>query len=219
MEKGDCPLRTVPFDFDVRFLGLLDYEKALELQRELVFQRKKNLIPDTLLLLEHPPVYTRGISAKTTQPPNLPHPAYLVERGGDWTYHGPGQLVGYPIIDLSARNFKVRDYLRFLEDVIIESLRYFGLKAETIRGLTGVWCQNRKVASIGIAVKQGIAYHGFSINVSCDLKAFSAIYPCKLEPQTLSNLEALMKKPVLVEECARAVAEVFTQKTAGLLAA
>jgi lipoate-protein ligase B len=197
----------------------LDYGKALDLQRELLAQRKKGLISDTLLLLEHPPVYTCGISSKTTQPPNLPHPAYLVERGGDWTYHGPGQLVGYPIINLSTRNFKVRDYLRFLEDVIIESLESFGLKAETIRGLTGVWCQNKKVASIGIAVKQGIAYHGFSINVSCDLKAFSAIYPCKLEPATISNLEALMKRSVSVKECARAISEVFARKTEGLLAA
>ncbi len=204
---------------DIRFLGLLDYGKALDLQRELLAQRKKGLISDTLLLLEHPPVYTRGISSKTTQPPNLPHPAYLVERGGDWTYHGPGQLVGYLIIDLSARNLKVRDYLRFLEGVIIESLESFGLKAETIRGLTGVWCQDKKVASIGIAVKQGISYHGFSVNACCDLKAFSSIYPCKLEPATISNLEALMKRPVSVEECARAIAEVFVRKTEGLLAA
>ncbi len=203
---------------EVRFLGLLDYAKALDLQRDLVHQRKKGLIPDTLLLLEHPPVYTRGISSQTPRPPNLPHPAYLVERGGDWTYHGPGQLVGYPIIDLGSRNLKVRDYLRFLEDVIIESLGSFGLKAETIKGLTGVWCQNKKVASIGVAVKQGISYHGFSVNVCCDLKAFSAIYPCKLEPETLSNLEVLTEKPVSVKECAHAVAGVFNRKTEGLLA-
>ncbi len=197
---------------DVRFLGLLDYAKAWDLQRDLVKQRKQGLIPDTLLLLEHPPVYTRGISSKTPQPPNLPHPAYLIERGGDWTYHGPGQLVGYPIVDLGKLGLKVRDYLRLLEEILIESMKIFGLKGETVKGLTGVWCQSKKVASLGIAVKNGISYHGFSLNVCCDLKTFSAIYPCKLEPESLSTLQELIKKTVSTAELQEAVAKVFLKK-------
>ena len=201
---------------DVRFLGLLDYSKAWDIQRDLVQQRKQGLIPDTLLLLEHPPVYTRGISSRTSQPPFLPHPAYLIERGGDWTYHGPGQLVGYPILDLSGLGLKVRGYLRLLEEILIESLEAFGLKGTTVKGLTGVWCQNKKVASIGIAVKQGISYHGFSLNVSCDLKAFSAIYPCKLEPETLSNIWNLAREPLSMEQVRKTVAKVFLKKMQSL---
>ncbi len=197
---------------DVRFLGLLDYSKAWDIQRDLVQQRKQGLIPDTLLLLEHPPVYTRGISSRTSQPPFLPHPAYLIERGGDWTYHGPGQLVGYPILDLSGLGLKVRGYLRLLEEILIESLEAFGLKGTTVKGLTGVWCQNKKVASLGIAVKNGISYHGFSLNVDCDLKPFSAIYPCKLEPEALSSIQDLTKKTVPMKKIQETVAKIFLEK-------
>ncbi len=196
----------------IQTLGLSEYQKTWELQRELVQERKLGRIPDTLLLLEHPPVYTRGVSSRTPPPQNLPHPSHLVERGGDWTYHGPGQLVGYPIVDLAERGLKVRSYLRFVEETLIEALRSLGLQAEIIKGFTGVWCENKKIASIGIAVKNGITYHGFSLNVCCDLSPFQAIYPCKLEPQEISSLELLLRRPIAVKEAQDCVANAFSKK-------
>jgi lipoyl(octanoyl) transferase len=196
----------------IQTLGLADYQKTWELQRELLKERRLGRVPDTLLLLEHPPVYTRGISSQTPAPPNLPHPAHLIERGGDWTYHGHGQLVGYPIVHLAELQLTVSGYLRLLEEILIDSLRPLGLKAEVIKGFTGVWCENKKIASIGIAVKNGIAYHGFSLNVCCDLGAFKLIYPCKLEPQEISSLEVLLKRPIEVKEAQVYVAETFLKK-------
>ena len=197
---------------EIKALGLSDYQKIWELQRELVQERRGDRISDTLLLLEHFPVYTRGISSQTPLPPNLPYPAHLIERGGDWTYHGPGQLIGYPIINLADMGLRVREYLRLLEEVLIDSLNSFGLRAKTMKGFTGVWCENKKIASIGIAVKNGISYHGFSLNVCCDLSPFHFIYPCKLEPQEISNLELLLKKPVAVKEVEECVREMFLRK-------
>lgn len=196
---------------EVKNLGLQDYRKTWDLQRRLIEERREGLIGDTLLLLEHPPVYTRGISAQTPPPATLPHPFYLIERGGDWTYHGPGQLVGYPLIRLSERGFLVRDYLRFLESTLIEGLSHIGIKGEAIKGLTGVWAQGKKIGSIGIAVKQGISYHGFSLNVCCDLKPFHSIYPCKLEPDEVSTLEILLKRPISVKEVLDIIAPIFSK--------
>ena len=198
---------------EIRSLGLLDYQKVWELQRELVQERRLGLIPDTLLLLEHFPVYTRGISSQTAIPAHLPHPAHLIERGGDWTYHGPGQLVGYPIMNLAECGLRVREYLRFLEGILIDSLKELGLKAETMKGFTGVWCGNKKIASIGIAVKNGISYHGFSLNVCCDLSPFHLIYPCKLEPDEISTLQLLLKRTLTVKEVEDRVKETFLRKT------
>ncbi|MBI5631674.1 MAG: lipoyl(octanoyl) transferase LipB [Elusimicrobia bacterium] len=195
----------------VRALGLKDYREAWALQKSLVEERRQGKIPDTLLLLEHPPVYTRGASSKSPAPAFLPHPLHEVERGGDLTYHGPGQLVGYPIIHLGERALKVRTYLRSLEAVLIEALRPLEIEAEALRGFTGVWAGRRKLASIGIAVKDQVAYHGFALNVNCDLAAFSAIHPCNLEPEQMTSLERLWGRPADFGAVLRRVAEGFLE--------
>jgi len=194
---------------EVRSLGLRPYVEVWELQRELVGRRQRGEIPDTLLLCEHEPVYTRGEASKAPVPPSLPHPIHTVERGGDITYHGPGQLVGYPILDLASRGLRPRSYLRAIEASLRDCLTPLGVRADTIRGFTGLWCGGRKIASIGVAVKGAISYHGFSINVRCDLTAFAAIHPCNLQPDQMTTLERVLGRPVTVSEVERAVAAGF----------
>ncbi|MDE2040508.1 MAG: lipoyl(octanoyl) transferase LipB [Elusimicrobia bacterium] len=191
----------------LRSLGLADYERVWALQKDLLARRRKNEIEDTVLLCEHPPVYTRGVSSKAPVPPSLPYPLHTVERGGDLTYHGPGQLVGYPILELSALGLRPRSYLRALEEVLIEAARALGLEAGTLRGFTGVWSGGRKIASIGVAVEGGVSYHGFALNVCCDLTPFSAIYPCNLQPDQMSTLRLALGRAVGLEEAQAAVAQ------------
>ncbi|MBI3552824.1 MAG: lipoyl(octanoyl) transferase LipB [Elusimicrobia bacterium] len=193
----------------VRALGLKEYAEVWQLQRELVEKRREGEIPDTLILVEHLPVYTRGISSKAVVPCFLPYPLHSVERGGDLTYHGPGQLVGYPIIDLGERSLKIRSYLRTLEAVLIEALRPLDLEAEVLRGFTGVWCQGKKIASIGVAVKDSVSYHGFALNVSVDLEPFSHINPCNLEPDEIGSIQGLLGRPVHHHQVLKLVADAF----------
>ncbi len=193
----------------VRTLGLRDYGEVWALQRKLVYQRASGEIPDTLLLVEHPPVYTRGASSRQPVPAGLPHPVHDVERGGDLTYHGPGQLVGYPIFHLGELGLRPRSFLRALEDVLIEAIRPLGVQAGRLRGFTGVWAGGRKLASIGIAVKDGISYHGFALNVNVDLAPFGRIYPCRLEADQLTSLQKLLGRPLDETAVARAAAEAF----------
>lgn len=193
----------------IRVLGVKEYTEVWKLQKHLVDERLRNEIPDTLLLVEHWPVYTTGMSSKAPIPPRLPHPVYRIERGGDLTYHGPGQLVGYPIFNLENRRLRPRTYLRALETVLIDALQSLGFKAETLRGFTGVWCQGKKIASIGVAVKDKVSYHGFALNVNCDLEPFRRIHPCKLEPEQISSLEALLGRPLDESRVRRAVADSF----------
>jgi lipoyl(octanoyl) transferase len=195
----------------VRALGLKEYTEVWRLQKELVDKRLRGEIPDTLLLLEHLPVYTRGVSSRAVPPCFLPHPYHTVERGGDLTYHGPGQLVGYPILHLGERNLRPRSYLRALEAVLIEAVRPLGLEAETLRGFTGVWCGGKKIASIGVAVKDQVSYHGFSLNVCCDLEGFHAINPCNLEADQIGTLQALLGRPLDSMRVMSVVAEAFLQ--------
>lgn len=194
---------------EVRDLGLMEYAQAWQLQKRLVVERVEGKIPDTLLLVEHPPVITMGSSARP-EAMLLPLPVYKVERGGDITYHGPGQLVGYPIIHLGERGLKVRNYLRLLESVLIEAVAPLGVSGERLEGFTGVWAGGRKIASIGVAVKQQVSYHGFALNVNCDLKHFRLIYPCKLEPEQISSLSQHLGRPVSMPEIRRLVTENFT---------
>ncbi len=193
----------------VRALGLKEYSEVWKLQKELVAKRLAGEIEDTLLLVEHLPVYTVGESSRAITPCFLPHPLHQVERGGDMTYHGPGQLVGYPILHLGANNLRPRSYLRALEGVLIESLKALGVEAETIKGLTGVWIAGRKVASIGVAVRGEVSYHGFALNVSCDLEPFYAINPCNLEPDQMTTVQKALGRPVDSMKVMRQVAETF----------
>jgi lipoyl(octanoyl) transferase len=193
----------------VRALGLKEYVDVWETQRVLADKRAKDQIPDTLLLCEHLPVYTRGSSSKAAVPCFLPHACHTVERGGDLTYHGPGQLVGYPIVKLSGLGLRPRSYLRALEAVLIEAVRPLGVEAEIVRGFTGVWAGDKKIASIGVAVKDDVAYHGFALNVSCDLEPFRAINPCNLEPDSIGTLQGVLGRPLDTMRVAKLVADAF----------
>ena len=176
----------------VRDLGLRDYEEVWNLQRKLVFERGEGKIPDTVILCQHHPVYTIGRSSKQAVPEDLPHPVRKIERGGDLTWHGPGQLVGYPIFDLRKLGLRPRSYLTALEAVLIEAIAPFGVKAVTVKGFTGLWAGRRKLASIGVAVRGGIAYHGFALNMNNELDAFKLIHPCKLESEVMTSMAKVL---------------------------
>ena len=180
---------------DVRHLGLVPYGEALELQRRLADERLKGSIPDTLLLLEHPPVMTLGRSWKQSSLPIDPDAlrrrgieVFDIERGGDVTYHGPGQLVGYPIIDLQHHKPDLHWYLRQLEGMLIGALGALGIGAERREGYTGVWTQGRKIASIGVHVRQWVTWHGFALNVTTDLSPFSLIVPCGIPDVVMTSV-------------------------------
>jgi lipoate-protein ligase B len=179
-------------------LGRESYVTVLELQRSLCRQRLAGeLQEDVLLLVEHEPVVTLG---RSTHPESLPLPAaelerrgiavYDVERGGDVTFHGPGQLVGYPILNLRDHREDLHWYLRTLESALVSALGSLGIGAGVRPGLTGVWTQGRKIASIGIHVKQWITYHGFALNVSTDLSYFGLIVPCGISGVVMTSVGA-----------------------------
>jgi lipoyl(octanoyl) transferase len=177
-------------------LGRRPYGEVLELQRSLCRRRiSGELAEDTLLLVEHDPVITLGRGTRAASLPLGPAElrergveVFEVERGGDVTYHGPGQLVGYPIIDLRQHREDLHWYLRRLEAGLIEALESLGLRAETNPGLTGVWTGGRKLASIGIHVKQWVTFHGFALNVTTDLDYFDLIVPCGIKDVTMTNV-------------------------------
>lgn len=179
----------------VRQLGVVPYGEALELQRAVAEQRIRDEIPDTLLLLEHPPVVTLGRGWKSTSLP-LPLEAlerrgievFEIERGGDVTYHGPGQLVGYPILHLEQHRPDLHWYLRQIEETLIVALGALGISAERNQGYTGVWTKGRKIASIGIHVKQWVTWHGFALNVTTDLSPFELIVPCGIPNVEMTSI-------------------------------
>ena len=170
-------------------LGLVEYPQALALQEALVKQRCAGEGEDTLLLLEHPAVFTlgRGADERNLLTPRGT-PVYRVSRGGEVTFHGPGQLVGYPIFALTAHGRDVHAYLRTLEAVLIDVLAEYGLPAARKSGLTGVWLEDRKIASIGVGVRRWITYHGFALNVDPDLSYFADIVPCGLNGVRMTSM-------------------------------
>jgi lipoyl(octanoyl) transferase len=180
----------------VHDLGLRPYAEALELQRALARQRVSGeLGDDQLLLVEHEPVVTLGRGTRSQSLPLSPADLarrgvqqFEVERGGDVTYHGPGQLVGYPILDLREHREDLHWYLRTLEDALIHALASMGIPAERNPGLTGVWTRGRKIASIGIHVKQWVTYHGFALNVTTDLSYFDLIVPCGIPDVVMTSV-------------------------------
>lgn len=170
----------------------VSYTAALEWQRSLVAARRiQPYLEDVLLLLEHPPVYTLGQGAKTEFLKFVPAEGevYRVERGGEVTYHCPGQLVGYPILNLHYYQKDLHWYLRQLEEVLIRTVAAFGLKGERVSGLTGVWIEGKKVAAIGIKVSRWITMHGFALNICPDLSGFSRIVPCGIGDRPIGSLE------------------------------
>jgi len=187
--------RTLLVDLETR-----DYKETWDLQLRLLELRAQALLPDILLLVEHPHVITMGKSAKPENVLSKTLPIYEVERGGDVTYHGYGQLVAYPILDLSSRNRDIRQYLRKLERVLIGTLAHFGITAQRIEGRTGVWIGQKKIASIGVAVRSWITFHGFALNVSTDLSYFSKINPCGYDSAIMTSMTEQLGRGVSISE-------------------
>ena len=195
----------------VASLGAIDYAAALELQSAMVSARYRDEIGDTLLLLEHPQVYTLGRGADEryllTPPPGVP--IHRVSRGGQVTYHGPGQLVGYPILKLEGSDRDVIRYLRKLEDAMIDALATFGIAAGRRQGLTGVWVGPLKIASIGVGLRRWVTLHGFALNVTTDLRYFDAIVPCGIEGCRMTSIVGLGHREISVETFAGAMRTSF----------
>ena len=202
---------------NVRWLGRMEFARALELQEELVAKKREDpSLEDQLLLLEHEPIYTIGrtpdrssLSATGARPSRdresgsaLPHPLFPINRGGQATYHGPGQLMGYPIIDLRRCGQDLHKYLRWLEQLLIDLLARYDIAAQRRESLTGVWVENRKIASIGVGVRHWITMHGFALNVSGDLSPFDHIVPCGINDVTMTSMEKETKQAFTVADVA-----------------
>jgi lipoyl(octanoyl) transferase len=200
----------------------MEYSEALELQKSLVEQRKQGLIPDQLLLLEHPHVITLGVRTGSDRSHVLASDEALAAdgvalfetgRGGDVTYHGPGQLVGYPIIDLKPDRCDVHKYVRDLEETLIRAVADFGISAGRIEGLTGIWTgapgNEAKLAAIGVRISRWVTSHGFALNVSTDLSRFGLIVPCGISDKGVTSIERLLGHPLSMDEVGGAVAGAF----------
>jgi lipoyl(octanoyl) transferase len=203
---------------EVKRLGQVSYEDAVDLQTRLVQARKAGTIPDQLLLLEHPPVITLGVKTRTDRSHVLASDELLkargVElfesgRGGDVTFHGPGQLVGYPILDLKPDRCDVHRYVRDLEDVLIRAVAAFGVKAASDPGLTGVWVGPDKIAAIGVRISRWVTSHGFALNVNTDLSHFDLIVPCGIRGRGVTSLQRILERPVDMVEVEGAVVHAF----------
>jgi lipoyl(octanoyl) transferase len=203
---------------DVRRLGRVPYTEALALQRSLVEDRRAGRIGDTLLLLEHPHVLTLGVRGDGGRSHILATDEALASRGievhetgrgGDITYHGPGQLVGYPIVDLNPDRRDVHRYVRDLETVLIRTAADYGIEAGRVEGLTGVWVGDDKLAAIGVRIARWITSHGFALNVSTDLDQFNLIVPCGISDRGVTSLARLLRRPVSMAEVEFRVIEHF----------
>ena len=198
-------------------LGRMGYEEALEYQREVARQRITGAIPnDVLLLVEHPPVVTLGRSSKQKNLVSSPDflasrgvQLFEVERGGDVTFHGPGQLVGYPIFDLKRHRQDLHWYLRSVEEALIRTLGEYGIAGERSTGYTGVWTQGRKIASIGVHARDWVTWHGFALNVTTDLSYFDLIVPCGIVGVEMTSIEKETGAPHELETVSDAVASKF----------
>ncbi len=202
------------------WLGRIGYEEALALQESLVKQRAAGEIDDRLLLLEHDPVYTIGRTPDQSSlrgAMHLPHPLVQINRGGQATYHGPGQLVGYPILDLRRRGQDLHRYLRALEEILIELCNAFGIAAQRRESLTGVWVGARKIASIGVGVRHWISMHGFALNVCGDLSPFYQITPCGIAGVEMTSIERESGAQVSVAKVAEKIVPIFEKQLALLL--
>ena len=214
------PLRIV----EVRRLGRVEYATALELQAQLVEARRSGAIGDTLLLLEHPPVVTVGVRHRGGRSNIVASPEELEQRGirvfeagrgGDVTYHGPGQLVGYPILDLRPDRCDVHQYVRDLEAVLIDALATLGVNGVRVPGLSGVWTgpagREEKVAAIGVRISRWITSHGFALNVSTKLDDFATIVPCGLSDRGVTSLERVLARAVEMPTVEDAVTTAFAR--------
>ena len=203
---------------EVRRLGVMPYGEALVLQKDLVLERQSGRVPDLLLLLEHPHVVTVGVGARRSLK-NLLVPESVLQargvelhqapRGGDVTYHGPGQLVGYPILDLRPDRCDVHRYVRDLEDVLIRTAQAFGVQARRESGLTGIWVGQGKLAAIGVRVSRWVTSHGFALNISTDLGYFDLIRACGIEGRGATSLVGLTGTLVSMGDVETVLVEAF----------
>lgn len=197
-------------------LGIIDYQKAWNLQHKIFNNRLSNEIEDTLLLLEHPDTYTLGKSSNKAnllfsdlemQQKNIA--IYNIDRGGDITYHGPGQIVGYPIINLSLWNKDTHKYLRTLEEVIIQTLLEFGVNGERNKEHTGVWVGNNKICAIGIKVTRWITMHGFALNINTNMDFFNGIIPCGIKNKGVTSLKNELNKQIEIDLVKKSLLQKF----------
>jgi len=205
-------------------LGLMEYETAWEIQRSAFQLRQEGLISDLLLLVEHPPVYTLGTASDEDHlligehdPLRARANVYHVERGGDVTFHGPGQIVGYPILDLTNHYQDLHRYLRDLEETILRTIGTFGIKGERDDKYTGVWVSGEKIAAIGVKVKRWVTMHGFALNVNTDLSYFDSIIPCGIFHKGVTSMKQILGREAdfapVREELLHQFAGVFSPTT------
>jgi lipoyl(octanoyl) transferase len=196
-------------DLEVRRLGVVPYAAASEMQRGLVEERRAGRVPDLLLLLEHPHVITLGVKSDAARSHLVATPDLLAARqvevhesgrGGDITYHGPGQIVGYPIMDLKPDRCDVHKYVRDLEEVMIRTAGDFGLEGSRIKGLSGAWLGADKVGAIGVRISRWITSHGFALNVTTDLDFFRLIVPCGIEGGGVTSLSRAAGRPIAMSD-------------------
>jgi lipoyl(octanoyl) transferase len=204
----------------VRWLGRVEFTSALALQEEIVTKKQEDRSSaDELLLLEHEPVYTIGRTPDRSSllgAAHLPHPLFSINRGGQATYHGPGQLMGYPIIDLRRCGQDLHRYLRWIEQLLIELLADYGIAASRRESLTGVWVENRKIASIGVGVRHWITMHGFALNVRGDLSPFNHIVPCGINEVAMTSIEKETCNSFSVADAAELLQGLALRKISGL---
>ena len=214
-------------DLSVRWLGRMDFAEALALQEEIVAKKRADRSsPDELLLLEHEPVYTIGRTPDKSSllgSAHLPYPLFPINRGGQATYHGPGQLMGYPIVDLRRCGQDLHRYLRWLEQMLIDLLADFEINSVRREGLTGVWVDKpeitgagHKIASIGVGVRHWITMHGFALNVCGDLTPFDRIVPCGITNVAMTSMQRELQKDLSVMEVARAAERLALQRISDL---
>ncbi len=226
-------MNAATVDLHVRWLGRMEFARALALQEEIVLKKRDDRsVEDQLLLLEHEPVYTIGrtpdrssLSARRTAGrvrrgelggAHLPHALFAINRGGQATYHGPGQLMGYPIIDLHRCGQDLHRYLRWLEQLLIELLAEYGITASRRESLTGVWVGDRKIASIGVGVRHWITMHGFALNVCGDLSPFNHIVPCGINNVAMTSMEKEMGAAFSVARVAASMEKLAPNQIADL---
>jgi lipoyl(octanoyl) transferase len=206
-------------ELEVRRPGVVAYAAASEMQRSLVEERRAGRIPDLLLLLEHPHVITLGVKADAARSHLLATPDVLAARqvevhesgrGGDITYHGPGQIVGYPILDLRPDRCDVHKYVRDLEEVMIRTAGDFGLEGTRIKGLSGAWIGADKIGAIGVRISRWITSHGFAFNVTTDLDFFRLIVPCGIESGGVTSLSRATGRRIALEDAEASIVRNFT---------
>lgn len=196
--------------WQIKDLGILDYQEAFELQEKLGKAKQEGEKDNFLLFVQHPPTFTRGKGANINNILDKSIPVYTINRGGDLTYHEPGQLVGYIIMNLRAEKLNVRSFITNIENLIINALKKLGLNAYRDPDIVGVWLEGKKIASIGIAIKKGITMHGFALNVNNGLEGFNKINPCGLQSEIMSSIAKITGYDISIKAVQQGIIEELT---------